>query len=129
MSSRDWPVEVDPVFACWLWQGATDRRDGRALLWGGRQPISAIRRVWEAEVGPLPLDLEIDHLCRRPTCVAPHHAELVNREENERRKSWRRRSRRTHCAAGHELALHAAVTEAGGRVCRACNRLAIERDQ
>lgn len=31
-------------------------------------------------------DLHLDHLCRRPLCVAPQHLEPVTREENERRK-------------------------------------------
>lgn len=116
---------VDPVFACWNWTGRTDKRDGRALVWRGKSPVSAQRAVYEANVGPIPEGLELDHLCRNTRCVAPHHAEPITRSEQEKRKNWRYRARRTHCPRGHEMSLNGAVTPDGGRVCRACNREAL----
>jgi hypothetical protein len=82
MSLDDWPVEVDPVFGCWLWIGRKDKRDGRPLVWEGRTPRGAHRVVYEAEVGPVPVGLVLDHWCRRPTCVAPHHIEPVTSSVN-----------------------------------------------
>lgn len=121
-----WPIEVDRVFGCALWKGARDKRDGRALIWRGRAPYQAQRAVYEAEIGPIGEDLPLDHLCRRPQCVATHHAEPVTKAENELRKSWRYRARRARCPQGHDMAVHAVVTPEGGRVCRACNREALE---
>lgn len=112
---------VDPIFGCWLWTGRADKRDGRAIVWRGKSPVSAQRAVYEDRVGPIPEGLELDHLCRRPHCVAPHHAEPVTRSENEKRKSLSYRARRTKCPKGHDMTT-AAVTHEGGRVCRTCNR-------
>lgn len=120
-----WPVEVDSMFGCALWMGPKDKRDGRALVWRGRTPTVAYRAVYTAEVGAIGDELVLDHLCRRPQCVAPHHLEPVTQNENEKRKSWRYRARRQLCPAGHDLNLNGAVTPEGGRVCRACNREAM----
>ena len=122
MSSDRWPVEVDPVFGCWLWIGRLDKRDGRPLVWEGRTPRGAHRVVYEAEVGPVPAGLELDHVCRRPTCVYPLHLEPVSRQENELRKGWRYRARRLSCSHGHPMAIHAMLTPEGGRLCRACHK-------
>ena len=122
MSADDWPVEVDPVFGCWLWQGRTDKRDGRPLVWRGARPSAAHRVVYEAEAGPIPAGLELDHACRRPQCVNPAHLEPVTRNENELRKLWRYRARLARCKAGHDLRVAAMLTPEGGRVCRLCSK-------
>ncbi len=115
---------VDPIFSCWLWTGRTDKRDGRAIVWRGKTPSSAQRAVYEQECGPIPEGMELDHQCRRVACVAPHHAEPVTREENERRKRMRHRMK-WKCPKGHEWPANRAMTEAGGVTCRTCNRNAI----
>jgi hypothetical protein len=124
MSDRTWTL--DPVFGCWLWTGRTDRRDGRAIVWRGKTPSSAQRAVYESEVGAIPDGLELDHLCRRVLCVAPHHAEPVTRGENEKRKTMRNRMK-WKCPKGHEWPVNRAVTGEGGITCRTCNRQAIEQ--
>ena len=111
-----WPILVDPVYGCWLWQGKLDD-DGYPLLSNGRR---ALRVVYESEHGGIADGLELDHVCRRRSCV--RHLEPVTREENERRKSWRKRSKRRMCVAGHDLALNAMITPEGGKICRICER-------
>lgn len=123
--AQRWSISIDRTFGCALWTGRKDKRDGRALIWRGRKPVQAQRAVYEAEVGPIPDGHELDHQCRRPHCVAPHHAEPVTRSENEKRKSWSYRARRAKCPRGHDLSINAALTPEGGRVCRTCNREAI----
>lgn len=113
---------VDPTFACWLWTGRADKRDGRAMVWRGKTPVSAQRAVYEDHVGPIPDGLELDHMCRRPACVAPHHAEPVTRSENEKRKLFSYRIKRKQCPNGHDLALQRVITPEGGIVCRECNK-------
>lgn len=125
MSAADWPVEVDAVYSCWLWTGRRDRRDGRAIVWRGKSPIVAYRVVYEAEVGPVPDGLSLEHWCRRPHCVAPHHLEPVDQSENEKRKLWRYRARMAKCKAGHDLNVNRALTPEGGVTCRTCNREAM----
>lgn len=110
-------VERDPVYGCELSTGRRDR-DGYAFRGSTRAHIA----VWVAAHGPIAEGMELEHMCRRRHCVALHHLELVTRSENEKRKSWKYRARRTHCPRGHELAHNAVVTPEGGRVCRACNR-------
>jgi hypothetical protein len=107
-------------FGCELWRGRR-KADGYGMI--GKE--TAHRVVWERERGPIPEDRFLDHLCRRPACVALHHLEIVTASENESRKRWRNRIKATHCPAGHEMASNAVVTPEGGRVCRACNRLAV----
>jgi hypothetical protein len=122
MSADQGPVEVDPVFGCWLWLGRKDKRDGRPLVWRGKSPMGAHRVVYEAEVGPVAVGMELDHVCRRPTCVYPAHLEPVSRQENERRKGYVYRMRRLSCRYGHPMAIHAMMTPEGGRLCRACSK-------
>lgn len=116
-------TEHDPIYGCELWTGKLDR-DGYGYHGRSRAHIVA----WIRARGPIPTDghgatLELDHLCRRPRCVALHHLEPVTRAENERRKSWSRRARRARCPAGHDLARNRIVVQPeGGVVCRACNR-------
>jgi hypothetical protein len=114
-------AEHDPIFGCLLSTGRRDR-EGYAFHGTTRAHIVA----WQRERGAIAPELELDHLCRRRHCLALHHLEPVTRSENEKRKSWRYRARRTHCPAGHELAQHRIVTPEGGVVCRACNRAAAE---
>lgn len=110
-------AEHDPIFGCLLATGRRDR-DGYAFHGQSRAHIAA----WLAAGRELPAGHELDHLCRRRNCTALHHLEAVTRAENERRKSWRYRSRRALCPAGHALVMTGVVTPEGGIVCRSCNR-------
>jgi hypothetical protein len=108
--------KVDPVYGCHLWTGMCDR-DGYAIDRRGRR----VHRLVYAEArGPIPTDHEIDHGCRRRHCLRPEHLEAVTRSENGRRKSFRRRSRKRKCAAGHDAFTHGRLTPEAGRVCLAC---------
>jgi hypothetical protein len=116
-------VERDPIFGCELATGRRDR-DGYAFHGTTRAHIAA----WVKANGPVPPGLELDHLCRVRHCCAVHHLEPITRSEQERRKSWRYRSRMKQCPRGHDLATNGIVTPEGGRVCRACNRAAESKD-
>lgn len=108
---------LDPIFGCVIASGRLDR-DGYAFHGKTRAHIVA----WTSANGDIPAGMEVEHTCRNRACVRVVHLELVTRSENERRKSWRYRAKRTHCKNGHELSLHGMVTPAGGRVCRVCSR-------
>lgn len=107
----------DPVFGCELVTSRLDR-DGYAYHGKTRAHIAA----WVAKHGPVPSRLVLDHLCRRRNCKATHHLEAVTQRENERRKDWAYRTRRTHCARGHAMSENTVVTPERGIVCRSCNR-------
>ena len=118
MPASDWPVEVDPVFGCWMWTGRLDKA-GYGRTKSGKL---AYHEVYEAEVGPVPEGLQLDHGCRRRACVfAGVHVEPVTKRENERRKRWAYRIRRKTCPKGHNLYLNGRRTEYGGIICRICS--------
>jgi hypothetical protein len=116
-----WPIEIHPVWGCWLWRGKVGD-NGRGFVWRGNTPVAAYLAVYRDEVGDVPDGLVLDHLCRNPLCVAPHHLEPVTKAENERRKAWRYRVKRTSCTAGHDLRVNRVVTMQGGILCRTCNQ-------
>lgn len=74
---------------CWLWTGALKKGYGHFCSQARRDRprtwIGAHRWAYEAMVGPIPADLELDHLCRNPPCVNPGHLEPVTSAENLRR--------------------------------------------
>lgn len=106
----------DPVFGCLLFVGRLDR-DGYGRI--GRS--YAHRVAYENAYGPIPKGMMVEHLCRRRNCLSPAHLEVVNQNENELRKSWRYRAKRTTCKNDHSLS-DAMVTPEGGRVCRSCSK-------
>lgn len=82
----DPPYRVDPKTGCWIWLGAKSPL-GYGRAWdadAGRVRV-AHQIIFEREYGPIPEGLELDHLCRNPECVRPHHLEAVTHAENMRR--------------------------------------------
>lgn len=110
-------IDEPDEFGCLL---VTHRLDREGYAFHGK--TRAHIHEWTQVNGPVPDGLVLDHLCRRRNCKAVHHLEPVTQSENEKRKSWRYRAKRTHCPRGHELANTAIVTPQGGRVCRTCNK-------
>jgi hypothetical protein len=116
---------------CWEWTAAKIP-NGYGIFWDGSRPMLAHRWAYEQFVGPIPICLELDHLCRKRDCVNPIHLEPVTHRENGRRGvagAHRVESARaiTHCPSGHVY--DQANTGPGHnpngrsyRVCRACKR-------
>jgi hypothetical protein len=109
--------DLDPVFGCRLSTGRRDH-DGYAFHGRTRAHIAA----WEAEHGPVPDGMEVQHDCKRRACCNVAHLRLVTRVQNERLKYWRNIAREKKCSRGHDLSINAMVTPEGGRVCRTCTR-------
>lgn len=80
-------VAPDETSGCWVWAGRLN----------GKGYCNSYRRVFERLVGPVPVGLTIDHVCRNRACVNPAHMEPVTQEENNRR------SLRARAAAGQEM--------------------------
>ena len=81
---------------CWIWTG-TVGKNGYGYFWiGAQRKELAHRWAYEYLRGPVPPDLELDHLCRVPRCVNPRHLEAVTHAENVRRALVK-----THCLRGH----------------------------
>ena len=106
---------------CWEWTGAHNNNGYSCFAIEGKSQL-AHRVSYTYLVGPIPVGLTIDHLCRNKSCVNPEHLEAVTGAENNRRAAVAI----THCRRGHELAgenlqiKHRARGDQ--RVCATCNR-------
>lgn len=92
--------------------------------------------MFEEANGPVPVGLELDHLCRVRRCCNPAHLEAVTHAENIRRGQWGARAAQalaalTHCKNGHPFddanTRLRFVDGRAQRVCRACIRAAMNR--
>lgn len=108
---------------CWEWTASKTengyghfRLDGRLVL--------AHRLAYEWLVGPIPVGLTLDHLCRVRHCVRPDHLEPVTNRENILRGesfSGRACAGKTHCPAGHPYdEANTYLDPRGWRNCRVC---------
>jgi len=110
---------------CWEWTGWKDRRGYGGFDIRPRRPgqsAFAHRFAYEYYVGPIPEELELDHLCRNTGCVNPEHLEPVTHAENVRRAF----ADQTHCKRGHEFTPENTYSPPGHptrRCCRACARI------
>jgi DNA-directed RNA polymerase subunit RPC12/RpoP len=109
---------------CLEWAGSLTKGYGEFTI--TRKKSKAHRWLYERWVGPIPEDLELDHLCRNRACVNPSHLESVTRTMNILRGESppARNARSTHCVQGHEFTPENTRINRrdGGRECRACGR-------
>ena len=118
-------------YPCYEWQGYKTNLGygqlGTAKKLG--KNLYAHRIVWEAVNGPIPEGLSLDHLCRNPSCISPHHLEPVTHKENCLRGVGvgAINSKKTHCKTGHTFdELNTGYLKDGRRYCKECQRLATE---
>lgn len=102
------PARRPDLGACWVWTlPATSHGYGQFIVMRGKRgyPRRAHRVAWELVRGPVPRDLDLDHLCRNRICVNPDHLEPVTNEENIKRGTWQPilNSAKTHCDRNHEF--------------------------
>lgn len=70
---------------CWEWTGAKSSAGYGEIATGNHTPRLAHVVMYELLVGPVPAGMELDHLCRKPSCVEVYHLEPVTHRENLRR--------------------------------------------
>lgn len=95
-----------PESGCWLWDGATGRRDYGAVKFRGKQ-CPAHRASYEVFRGPIPAGMYVCHHCDVPCCVNPTHLFLGTHRENMEDRN--RKGRQTHGAAHYKTRLNAAA--------------------
>jgi len=94
-------VSVRGSDECWLWN-AGKNENGYGRFWHDDIAKMAHRYSHERCTGEIPIDFEIDHLCKNPSCVNPSHLEAVTKLENIRRSDVGIYNlRKTHCNYGH----------------------------
>lgn len=111
--------------ACWPWTGGLDRRGYCNFRIAHDVSRKGHRIAYEALVGPIPSGLELDHLCRNPSCVNPAHLEPVTHRENviRGRSISAIRAAQVACVHGHPFdeANTSFRRDNGGRRCRTCH--------
>jgi hypothetical protein len=134
VEDRFWS-KVDKSGTCWLW---TEHllANGYARFhvsgsYGYRERPYAHRWIYEVTYGPIPVGMEIDHLCRVRHCVNPTHLEAVTHAENVARTTGHNHGPYdvgTHCKHGHERTPeNTGVNKYGARYCRPCARAVNQR--
>lgn len=126
LEDRFWPkVSPEPNSGCWLWEGAV-HTNGYGNFYVDGKYRRAHRVSYEMHKGQIPDGLVIDHLCRNTFCVNPDHLEPVTHGENVRRGENRNRDK-THCKWGHEFTPDNTLMRKGGRACRKCAKIRMEK--
>lgn len=102
--------------SCWQWTGSVSNAGYGLMSYRGVMRTTH-RLAYELFRGPIPVGLQIDHLCRSRTCVNPGHLEPVTASVNVAR------AKGNHCKRGHELSpANIYISKSGSRVCLACSK-------
>lgn len=112
-------IEISPD-GCWLWTAALNQ-DGYAWFSVASVPCLGHRWSWERVNGPVPEELELDHLCRTRRCVRDDHLEPVPHRTNVLRgESFAAvNAVKDTCPQGHRYTLNPTN---GRRECKPCAR-------
>ena len=118
-------VVADPETGCWNWQAWTTRGGYGKFKVDGHTRVSH-RWYYQQVVGPVPAELQLDHLCRNRACCNPEHLEPVTCRENLLRGDTFQASNaaKVQCPKGHPLSGENLMVSGGRRVCRTCKRAA-----
>lgn len=113
---------------CWIWS-ASKNECGYGNFAVNGKCRRAHRVSYVLNKGPIPDGKQIDHICRKRSCVNPEHLEPVTNKENVLRGAGLTavNARKTHCIKGHEFTeentrIRKGKSRKGCRVCRACHR-------
>lgn len=97
--NKDGPIpELHPELGkCWVWE-ASKKKSGYGVFRAGygESATQAHRHSYEWEVGKIPENLQLDHLCHNRSCVRPSHLVPVTGKMNMAHT-------KAHCTALAEL--------------------------
>jgi len=129
------PAHRPDLGPCWQWTAARTSHGYGSFMAGSRRDgtykiVCAHRWIYEQLIGPFPVGLEPDHLCRNRACVLPAHMEPVTRRENILRGASpiAEEARAEACPQGHPYdEINTYRDRDGGRSCRLCRAAARQR--
>lgn len=115
-------VEKGP--GCWEWTSQLDSRGRYGHFRLDGKVVRAHRVAYELVKGPIPVGLQIDHLCRNPRCVNPDHLEAVTAQVNTLRGTSpaAAHAAKTQCPQGHPYNDENTKWYRNRRFCRECVR-------
>lgn len=124
-------ISPEPNSGCWLWDASLNSKGYGQIYYNGK-PHLAHRISYMIYVGPIPIELELDHLCRVRSCVNPDHLEPVTHRVNSCRsplirangEEWRSQ---THCKNGHPFSGNNLSYRDKAKRHRRCKQCARER--
>lgn len=116
----------EPNTGCWLWLRSLVRGYGQCTsTFEGKRENVAHRLAYRLLRGPIPVDCELDHLCRQRSCINPDHLEAVSHRVNSLRGQAPTIClyHQNRCSHGHSFTPDNTLYYRGGiRYCRACIR-------
>ena len=118
------PEYAPHLGSCWIWT-ATKNHHGYGQMGIADGRLDGAHRVsYELHHGSIPAGMVIDHLCRVPSCVNPHHLEAVTQTVNVLRGTspMAYNAKKTHCKRGHEFTPENTVLDKKSRRrCKTCS--------
>ena len=126
-AERFWE-KVNKTEWCWIWTAGNHKGYGRFYFDGHSRP--AHQWAFIAAHGGIPTGLELDHLCRNPSCVRPSHLEPVSHRVNSLRSTSPTaiNAAKVACVHGHPFDDANTYRDRNGRRrCRTCNRINVAR--
>jgi hypothetical protein len=127
--ARFWDKVYKHENGCWIWT-ASHNRGGYGQFYVDGKMLRAHRVAYELVAGPIPIGLDLDHLCRVRNCVNPDHLEPTTRKENVHRGIGpaAMKAKQKYCKNGHLFdEKNTYIRSDGNRGCRSCNLEAVRR--
>jgi|SRR3990167_1603337 len=116
--------KVKKTKTCWIWLGNKNSTTGYGVVINNKKPYSAHRLAYMWSKGQIPINLEIDHLCRKRDCVNPKHLEAVTHRENILRGMGvaAQNAKKIYCNSGHKFTKKNTYLRKKrfGRACKKC---------
>ena len=110
---------------CWEWVASLNACGYGIFGHNGRTWL-AHKLMWHWLDGTVGKGLELDHICRNRACVRPSHLRPVTHRENMN-MGPHYNAIKTHCKRGHPYAGENLILKVGGRACRACRKMAMDK--